>query len=461
MKNDYWLEGQMNIPKEKKPELNENVLKILKQSGIRKRKTMEIAGNQVTVVQEIEPDEKGLVWFDYSIFEKRDHEPAYYDMNTCRLYANNCGEAEYALAVNLVLTMQEAYSTDYCFVMCGNEVSCVNGYACLIEQLIGLKLSFPNREQVWDMLLFFKSKGCNDTETERSVWNNFPYGYGEPDLEQLLACMVCPNYLADEPEHPFRGKKAEICQVKTMERVYYIYELFQKLVESRGDEEVRGFLKDLLDQDLAGRERLAQKDDAFGCIAEVARYELPGYIVAAYGCAVKKPFWEIWFSLGIAGYRDIDRKEEDLDKSGDEESNPKQLAFFRALLREDEDEFLEYWDEEGLYLSKNMQENLDEWEQIYGAIDNAEAAGICTEAVLPQILKVMQSVWKCRLVDEKLVKDFMDHPDDIRYKKALWIFIKIIKEASEEDGTDAVRIKLSGFASLLINPKGRWQLFGF
>ena len=182
---------------------------------------------------------------------------------------------------------------------------------------------------------------------------------------------------------------------------------------------------------------------------------------ASHNVLILLVFWEIWFSLGIAGYRDIDRKEEDLDKSGDEESNPKQLAFFRALLREDEDEFLEYWDEEGLYLSKNMQENLDEWEQIYGAIDNAEAAGICTEAVLPQILKVMQSVWKCRLVDEKLVKDFMDHPDDIRYKKALWIFIKIIKEASEEDGADSVRIKLSGFASLLINPKGRWQLFGF
>lgn len=111
------------------------------------------------MVREPEADKDGMVAFDYSIFEKQKRQVSFYDMNTCELHVTERGYREFGLVINLIMTMQEVYSTEHCYLMNKDQVCDVYWYAVLIERTIGLKLAFPNREKIWDMLLFFKTSG--------------------------------------------------------------------------------------------------------------------------------------------------------------------------------------------------------------------------------------------------------------------------------------------------------------
>lgn len=482
MGNQYWLEGKVSIPEEKREDFNEDVLHLLRLCGIRKIREVEVGGKKITVVREPRPDEKGIVEFDYSIFEQQKREVSFYDMNTCELHADDCGYREFCVVMNLVMVMQEACSVEHCYFMEGDRVSDVYGYATVIERVIGLKLSFTNREKIWDMLLFFKSSEKYREITYKDIWDIFPYGYGEIDIKQLISCFISSFDSAHEPENYVRTEKSEIKHAKSMQRAYYAYELFLDLLESGGGEKVRMFLQNLLGLDIAGRERLAQNEDAFAELAEISLYELPEYIVAAYGWALREEFWQVWFSLGITGYRDI-YKDKDIDKEAEkqepekEKSEGKKRLFYKVLQRSNEDEFLEFMENQELYLSDDMRKNLAEWKERYEAADEAEASDIHTESYLADILLELQNIWNCRYVDEEMVKEFIGNADDIRYKKALLVFREIMdwilvffpeltrKQIREwvmrEWSGSEERTELSGYASLLTNHARRSDLLGF
>ena len=222
----YWLEGSVSVPENRREELNENVLKLLKQYGIRKLKEIQMDGKTITVVHEPKPDDNGIVSFDYSVFEKKKREISYYDMTTCELRTTERGYMEFGVAMNLVMTMLESYSAGHCYLMFDNEVCDIYGYALLIEQMIGLRLFFPNREKIWDMLVFFKSNEKYSKMTGNKLWNKFPYSYGEIDLNQFVACFTCDEETAEKPKNYIPPKKSEIKYTKTRQKAYYAYELF-------------------------------------------------------------------------------------------------------------------------------------------------------------------------------------------------------------------------------------------
>ena len=70
MDNGYWIEGKVSIPEGRRAEFNENVRKLFRLCGIRKLEEIEIAGKICTVVHEPEPDDRGILSFDYSVFEE-------------------------------------------------------------------------------------------------------------------------------------------------------------------------------------------------------------------------------------------------------------------------------------------------------------------------------------------------------------------------------------------------------
>lgn len=59
----------------------------------------------------------------------------------------------------LIMIMQEAYSDGPCYFMEGNEICDVQIYAKLMENEMDINLSFHQREDVWEMLLYFKTLG--------------------------------------------------------------------------------------------------------------------------------------------------------------------------------------------------------------------------------------------------------------------------------------------------------------
>lgn len=483
MDNIFWIEGKVSIPEERRAEFNENVQKLFRLCGIRKLEEIEIAGRICTVVHEPEPDDGGIISFDYSIFEKRKRKISAYDMNTCELHAEDRGYGEFCLVMNLIMTMQEAYSTEPCYLMQENQISNVYGYALMIEQTTGVKLSFPNREKIWNMLSFLKSTGKYEEIDYEIIYDKFPYGYGKIDIEQLAACIACSFKSPYKPEKLFNGEKSELKYVGMMQRVYYVYELLHGLLEREGEERVREFLKDLLERKLPERECLAEREDAFGSIAKASLYDLPPCIVTAFAWALQKEFWAVWFSLAITGYEDIETSEEKESQKEaakeTEETEPKKKKriFYHMILRDNEDEFLEFRDIQDLYLSDDMKQNLEEWKELYAQISEAEVENMNGEAYLADILREMEDIWGCRYADREMVMEFRDHRSELPYQRALLTFrmlldeeIKYFPELTKRQvkawvvrracGKEA-RTRINGYASLLRNRTKRFELLGF
>lgn len=483
MDNRYWIEGKVNIPEERREEFNENVRKLFRLCGIRKLEEIEIAGKLCTVVHEPEPDEQGIISFDYSVFERQKRKISTYDMNTCELHVEDQGYREFCLAMNLIMTMQEAYSAEQCYLMEEDQVSKVYGYALMIERTAGIMLTFPNREKIWNMLLFFKSNGKYEDIDSESIRDKFPFGYGKIELEQYAGCLLCSFKSPYKPEELFCGEKSEIKDASMTQRVYYVYELLCGLMEREGEERVREFLKDLLERKLPERECIARREDDFGSIAMASLYDLPPCIVTAYAWALQKEFWEVWFSLEITGYEDIETGEKEeaqkeaVKETDEKESEKKKRIFYEMILRDNEDEFLEFWDTQDLYLSDGMKRNLEKWKGFYAEIDEAEVRGMNGEAYLAKILREMEDLWGCRYADREMVREFREHCAELPYQKGLLTFRKIIDQETEyfpeltrrqakewilrracsrED-----RTRISGYASLLGNRTKRLELLGF
>ncbi|MCM1235566.1 MAG: hypothetical protein NC489_36165 [Ruminococcus flavefaciens] len=477
MDNLYWLEGKISISEDKRAELNANILKLLKQCGIRKLKEMQINGKNVIVVHEPVPDENGIVSFDYSVFEKRKREISYYNMNTCELHSVDRGYSEFGVVMNFVMTMLEAYSTGHCYLMFKNEVCSVSGYATVIEQMIGVKLSFPNREKIWDMFVFFKMNEKYSEMTYDEIWDHFPYGYAEVDIDQLIACFISTGKLTEKPKDYVPLKKSEIKHAKTAEIMYYAYELFQTLIAERGREDTKDFLKSILDLDISEREKIAQAEDVLGCIAEISLYELPAYLVSAYSKVTEEEFWAVWRSLEIMGYQDIYREDDKKEEIKEEEQTRGERLFYKGIQRDYEDEFLEFWDNQELCLSDGMRKNLEEWKRMYETADEAKAAEISVETSLADILLELQEIWECRYVDEKLIRDFLENRNVPEYKKAVLLFREILDEklayfpeltvnqtkewVIKDLFASRDNIKPGAYASLLTNPMRRADLLGF
>lgn len=150
---------------------------------------------------------------------------------------------------------------------------------------------------------------------------------------------------------------------------------------------------------------------------------------------------------------------------------------YRVFEREDEDEFLEFWDENELYLSENMKDCLEEWKENYANTDKEEAEEIDVEAYLADILQEMEYIWHCRYMDEKTVREFIEQGNELSYKKALLVMRKMmdrlnryfpeltvgqVKEWVLQRWIDRwERTKISAYGSLLGNRRKRMAFFGF
>lgn len=428
------------------------------------------------MVREPVENEEGMVAFDYSIFEGQRRQISFYDMNTCELHTEDRGYNEFGMVMNLIMTMQEAYSAEQCYLMREDRLCEVYGYALLIERTIGLKLTFPNRGNIWDMLLFFKKDSKYKAITYKEIWDKFPFGYGQINLKQFIGCILSEDTSAHRPEKCFEGGKSELKEASTIQRVYYAYEVFLRLLNEQGSEEIRCHLKTLLENNFAVREKLAGRDDDFGVLAEISLYELPVCVVAAFSWATGEEFWKTWFSLGVTGYKDIFTKAENKsDEVGNEEEGARIL--YKAFWRQNEDEFLEFWNEKELYLSDDMRDCLEEWKEAYAMAEAEEAESIQTEEYLAGILLEMAHLWKCRYVEEKTVREFLEHGNELSYKRALlilrkmmdqiiWYFPELtvgqIKEWVLQRWIDRwERIRISAYVSLLGNHKKRLEILGF
>ena len=470
--NRYWLAGKVNVPEEKKPEFNAYVMEILRRFGLRKRKEIGAAGEKITILEQPAPDENGMVSFDYSIFEKKDRDISTYNMSTCELHSVDRGENEYGLAMNCILLLQECYSNGSCFFMEKRKPVDAYAYMCLLSTILNKKIYNSGREKIWDMLLLLRKTPDTDLPSEQDIFQYvFPFGYSQFEHFQLLSMLV-----VDDKEPPTTDKEPITDRMQISEATYisqreYLYRIMAE--EYQHDKKrLEDFLKELLYLPLPNREKLAEENDNLGIIAELSLYVPTACFVSTFALLEKKPFWDEWDNFITEGYyTDIICEDNEEKKQSDEWQK---LTFYKIIFRENEDEFLEFWDDKNLMLSNQMKERIQIWKRL---IDEQEdQPNLQVKPYLEETLAYIEKEWPCRYIDEAFVKKILDNQDDPAWRRVLLVLRKIVDDGinlfPEMNRKMAIlwlkphrmsfdSTAVAAFCSLMENDMARQRVFGF
>lgn len=467
--NIFQLAGKVNVPAEKRNEMNKHVLKIMDKCGIRKTAEMTVAGEKVTVVEPARPNADGIVLFDYSIFEKEKRKISTYNLNTCELYTEDRGYDEFGVVMNMIMVLLEAYTNGGCYFIKSGKLYNVEIYLLLLQGVLGEKIALPGRIRMWEVYLFFRNSGEYKTATYKDLLEDYSKCYGELDIEQMLAVFEVEDKRLIFPDKKIIFRRNEINFANPCSRIAYAYRIFCSMNEI-GQNAMKNFLAELLNADFAKRKELSMGQDEKGIIAELSLYVLPARLVLAYALAAEIDFWEIWDSLGTTGYADI-IQETVLE---DAEDHFRKLPFYKVIQRKNEDEFLEFWDGSNLILSQDMKECIRRWEEQINGI--RVPSTISTEHFLAEIIARLERSY-CWYVDKTFVTEFMEHGEESNYQKVLVLLQQLLNKGQEyfpeltSEQADAwiMRstrdrfdyIEISAFVSLLTNKRQRNIVFGF
>ena len=231
--NDYTLEGRFEIANENmKQEMNEFIIQILYKTGIRKTTTVMINGREFDAVEQTYPDENGIIYFDYSVFEKRIRRGNYYNCHTCELVTEDRGENEFGLVMNMIMIILESYSDSPCYLMHKGNLFNILGYVDLVESLTGKVLTFKNRDNIGKI----KGIPVDQRKEEISEWSDRYKSLKDDDvksfdmeaaLAKAIAIMSLEwecRYVNKDMVDEFIGNK----EVSSYKKAVY---LLQKLLE--------------------------------------------------------------------------------------------------------------------------------------------------------------------------------------------------------------------------------------
>lgn len=472
MEEYYWLAGKVNIPENKKQEFNECVMEVLNLCGIRKRKRITLAGKSVTVLDRPQPHQDGVISFDYSIFERKCRAVSMYDTRTCELRTEDRGVGEFGLAMNLILLLSECYSEGSCYFMLNRKLVYIPAYMDMLCTLLNRKFMINSRAKVWDILMFMKENPECDFPTRKELFDGLPWGYYDWDDFQMDGLFDSERDRIDKPEKNLITERTQIPKATYLAQMYYLYQTMA--VEYRQNKGgLIDFLRRLLNLPLAERAELAKNPNGQGIIAEVSLYVHPAGVVRALALLEQKAFWDVWDALNIKGYRDV-VPDEERDQKSNKEKAWNRHDFYKQILRDDQDEFLEFWDGSNLALSVRMQERITEWKRLFD--ETEDQSELSAEKYLADILSDMEKDWFYRYVDYDFVKKMLANKDNPMWRRALLVLRKVMDDGLERfpelNRQNAVRwvktyrpasdIKaIPAYCSLMANNSQRQRIFGF
>lgn len=422
---EWWILGEVKIPEDKKEEFNGFVLELLDKGGIRKTKKIIFNGKEVTVVKKAVPDKKGIISFDYSIFEKKIRKVCTYNMHTCKLCLQDHGGNEFGMVMNLIMTLQESYTNGNCYLMYEDKpVKYIIVYLELLHSMLGRKLYSDNRGRVWDMFLFLKKENKSGQISKKELLRGVPFAYANFDFFQFMGFRELDQTKIMKCKEEYKiHKRDEIANAEYWGRKEYLYEIL-KTLQGDSPEELEDFLKELLDSDMNKRKEFAGREDSYGIIAELSLYMLPFNIVHTYAVARSQEFWETWDQFHIKGYKDTLVKM--INEPEDESMLDENIRFYKAIQRETEDEFLEFWNGTNLVLSEHLKKKIESWKQRLQQMEDIQS--IFVEEYLAEIIVDLDNDWQVRFADEEFIEQILNNRENILYRKALVLLREIMDE---------------------------------
>lgn len=439
MLTKYEMIGQFTIPEDKREELNSLVLKLLDVGGVRRLKTVKIDGKRVKVTTVPKPDAKGIVRFNYSIFEKKEFGENTYDTNTCQLVTSKDRDGnEFGFILNLIMTMQEMYSvTPYVMVSKYKyddtyKVVDVDGYLEVLQELLHIKVRIKHREDFWELLKIVKSEPKTADISYRDIEKGCPFYLYEEDGEKwsmnFITAIYCNENRMLSVREECRGGRDDI-QNPEKNVSEYTCQLFKEQLEKHGQQEVDERVRRILGSSLEDRKKLAQTDDNWGILAEVSVYRSWFTLFNAYRHALGAcDAWELWKRLGVECYKDFINLKADekppkkkVKEVEAEVTYPVYDIFARASGRESHDDFLELGqDIKQLELSEVLEDAFEDWRKSFDSIADNRVEAMDVEHILTEVLSQMKEDWGIdQVVSEAFVHEILEHKDSLDHRKLL------------------------------------------
>lgn len=477
MAKEYQLIGTFQISEIHRVELNNHVLQLLDIGGIRHCKMIQLGDKRVNIVSVPVTDEYGYICFNYSIFENKSYDECRYDTNTGRLMLSKTGSGEFHVIMILIMLLQEMYSETPCYLVHGDAPIRIDGYADLLKSLLDINPLFEHRSRLWEMFLNIRMiKGFEHID-HKWIQNMHTFDYANKDvcIEHWMAVNTFAKENILDPTPEFDGTKEMVSQTSEPKVRYYLYQEMKRLIEIGEENNLTFFMRELLNAPLEERQRLATQDGLKGIMAELSVHRLPPAFIWPYALAANIDFWEAWSRLGEKGYLDTKISSIFGDWRKDREKTKYVFPLYKAFLRDNQDEFLEFWKEEELHLSDTLKRRMKEWKA--DIFQTTIPVDFDMEQVLGQALYTLEYGWGYRYVDKRFVEECMEHQDDERYQRAIVFFRQLIEEPlfffpelTREQAIKWVLRKycgeihtnnISAFHSLFINHMHRSEFLGF
>lgn len=467
----YKLCGVVTIPEEKKTEFNEHVLQLLDRGGIRKIKRTKLDGDEIELAARVEPDKKGIVRFDYSIFEKMIRDVSTYDMNTCRLEVNNCGFSEMGIVMAMILTLTEAYSITPCYMIREGEMCKIESFALIIEDLLGIKLRFPHRADIWTMYLF--SKECREIKKLQGIdlIIQVPESYEILDFDMFVNIQyINKEDLLKKHLKEVAFDKEQIEQINSGERFQYLYTTYINII--RAGEPIDDYIHKLISATLEERTIYGKEESDFGMLAELSRYFTAQALIIIYKAVKGTDFWSEWERFTQHGFYS-DKIPNPYDREAN--NDHKAIQFYRAIQRSSDDESLGEFSDRNLSLSEDLEDTIIKWKKQAESVELPKVFDSIEE--LKSLLIELKDNNGIRRMDYELFNELKKSHKNSNAFKAFYLLreimydgVELFPELTKEQAKSWIvercrstfdRQKINGLMGLLANRDKRMELLGF
>ncbi len=465
----YRLVGELTIPEEKKEEVNTHVLTLLDRSGVRKTKKVKIGDFTTKVAERVKMHKNGKVLFDYSIYENLEREVSSYDTETCTLKVNDPGFHEMGIAMVMIMVLLESYSVTPCYVARENKLIQINGYALMIEDLIGVRLRFPHRADIWTMYTFCRESEEVEKITHLDLAIKVPEDFEGINYSQWFDTSMVEKYSSiAESVKEVAFDRSQIETATYEERCRFLYSTLLSLEREKKD--ICAFLEKLMLMSFDERMRLAQEQTNYGIAAELTKYLSSQILVMCYSLVKGSEFWSEWKRMSAKGYY-VDFIA-DIDKIDEKKHRP--FHFYEAIHRDFEDEALGEYGERTLSLSGEMLYEIEKWKE---TANEEITENLNSEEELKSIMEESDCVWASRKMDAALFKELKENPNSESTKKILLLLRSVLDEGLQffpeltknqaknwvlkNSRSSFDKKKFNGLLGLLANKDKRMDLLGF
>lgn len=467
--------GKMTIPKERRQELSERMLKLFMQGGMMELEEVRIAGIKLSLLCLPKIDEEGYICVSYNYFEESGWETASFDVNKFSLLSGKVGYQHFNRVILAAYILMEFYSDTFAIAEVDGDVFDGTRFIGWINYLFAE--SYTNK-RVYDLWEIYKLLPDYRKDLDLvSIAGN--------DTTEYRSCFGDLNYLCVTQFDDFKrvadkhiDDKREDDQVTLGDLIWKLQDALKKISEKPAEtEEKLSMLKKIIAAKLPDCFDLTEDADYRAFI--ISQKLLPLEMVLMFVAdAFQVDFWEFYeemLPLVPEAISPIPGKEKPFQ--GKEKPFPAvEPVLTKEFLLCSDDERAYFWKPEGdVVFSEGMEQWMVGLKKELDEIISDDGQSIPVTEFFMTFTKTLEAankMYKRIYAFSDMFMEFIGHADRREYQAAVLLLQRLMERHNDEveqleQARWASELKFPGrmeikkYLAILANDKLRQKVFGF